>query len=238
MNSADVRGFWGSKEFFKTENLQICSSGGNRFVDATADYLVSEWPFRTTGGFHDTRGWEVIELCERLFSMEDRAAAVQGNYKKLLTILSKDVMSVADFGMVITESIGVESGASGSDGLQTAATGTHPSVEPMEVVEVPVQAESQDGSTQFDMPQTVAIRPNMSSVKIAGVTVERDSAISVLKAACGYLQVSQSGSKQNLWNRILATLDKQAINAERELASVALDNKTQSRICASGHTSN
>jgi hypothetical protein len=209
--------------WYETDNLQICSSGGNRFVDATTDYLVSEWPFRTTVGFHDTRGWEVIELCERLFSMEDRAAAVQGNYKKLLTILSKDVMSVADFGMVITESIGVESGASGSDGLQTAATDGQSSVEPMEVVEVPVQAESQDGSTQFDMPQTVAIRPNMSSVKIAGVTVERNSAISVLKAACGYLQVSQSGSKQKLWNRILATLDKQAIDAERELASVALD---------------
>ena len=61
----------------------------------------------------------------------------------------------------------------------------NPSVEPMEVVEVPVQAESQDGSTQFDMPQTIAIQPNMSSMKIAGVTVERNSAISVLKAACG-----------------------------------------------------
>ena len=69
-------------------------------------------------------------------------------------------MSVADFGMVITESIGVESGASGSDELQTAATGGQSSMEPMEVVEVPVQAESQDGSTQFDMPQTIAIQPN------------------------------------------------------------------------------
>ena len=221
----DVPRSWQSlrQGWYETETLQICSSGGNRFVDATTDYLVSEWPFRTTVGFHDTRGWEVIELCERLFSMEDRAAAVQGNYQKLLTILSKDVMSVADFGMVITETIGVESGASGSDGVHTAPMGTPSSVEPMEVVEVPVQVESQDGSTQFDMPQTVAIQPNMSSVKIAGVTVERDSAISVLKAACGYLQVSQSGSKQKLWNRILATLGKQAINAERELASVALD---------------
>ena len=107
--------------------------------------------------------------------------------------------------------------------MQDGTTGTTSSVEPMEVVEVPVQADAQGGSTHLHIPQTIAIQPNMSSVKIAGVTVERDSAISVLKAACGYLQVCQSGSKQKLWNRILATLDKQAINAERELASVALD---------------
>ena len=74
-----------------------------------------------------------------------------------------------------------------------------------------------------DMPQTIAVQPSLSSVQIAGVTVLRNSALSVLKAACGYLQVSQSGSKKKLWERILATLDKQAINAERELASMALD---------------
>ena len=55
--------------------------------------------------------------------------------------------------------------------------------------------------------------------------MNKTSAISVLKAACRYLQVSQSGSKAKLWNRILETLDKQAINAERELATVALDER-------------
>ena len=54
------------------------------------------------------------------------------------------------------------------------------------------------------------------------------SSISVLKAACSFLQVSQAGSKKKLWSRILATLDKQAILAETELAAVALD-ETQRR---------
>ena len=31
--------------------------------------------------------------CERLFPMEDRAARLEGNYQKLLTILSKEIMS-------------------------------------------------------------------------------------------------------------------------------------------------
>ena len=106
-------------------------------------------------------------------------------------------MSVADFGMVITDTTDVASGSSGSSGVQDVTTGTTSSVEHM-VVEVPVQADAQEGSTHLHIPQTIAIQPNMSSVKIAGVTVERDSAISVLKAACGYLQVNQSGSKQKL----------------------------------------
>ena len=89
--------------------------------------------------------------------------------------------------------------------MQDGTTGTTSSVEPMEVVEVPVQADAQGGSTHLHIPQTIAIQPNMSSVKIAGVTVERDSAISVLKAACGYLQVCQSGANRNcgigFWQR-------------------------------------
>ena len=67
-----------------------------------------------------------------------------------------------------------------------------------------------------------AVQPSLANVQIAGVTVMKNSAISVLKAACGYLQVSQSGSKTKLWERILSTLDKQYINSERELAQVAI----------------
>ena len=67
----------------------MCSSAGNKFVDVTTDFLVVDWPFRTTLGHHDIRGWEVIELCERIFPMDDRSAAIDGNYTRLLTILSK-----------------------------------------------------------------------------------------------------------------------------------------------------
>ena len=67
----------------------MCSSAGNKFVDVTTDYLVVDWPFRTPLGRHDIRGWEVIELCERIFPMDDRSAAINGNYTRLLTILSK-----------------------------------------------------------------------------------------------------------------------------------------------------
>ena len=197
----------------------MCSSAGNKFVDVTTDYLVVDWPYRTTLGHHDIRGWEVIELCEKIFPMDDRSAAIDGNYTRLLTILSKTVMSVADFGMVVTETeLNPDPGRQSSgSGLQTSAnpgsarmdtTGDRPVVEQ---------------TSQPSLPQTIAIQPNMSSVKIAGVDVTPTSAICVLRAACAYLQVSQSGSKFKLWNRILAALDKKAIQAERELAVVALE---------------
>ena len=79
------------------------------------------------------------------------------------------------------------------------------------------------GESRAEGSPALAILPSRTSVKIAGVDVSNSSASAMLKAACEYLQVSQSGSKQKMWNRILGALDRQAIQAERELAAVALD---------------
>ena len=57
---------------------------------------------------------------------------------------------------------------------------------------------------------------------IAGVEVNRTSSISVLRAACQFLEVSQSGSKAKLWNRILAAVDRGKILEEKQLAEAAL----------------
>ena len=71
-----------------------------------------EWPYRTTLGYHDARGWEFIELCEKIFPMSDRSAPISGKYARLLTILSKTVMSVDAFGMVVSEPMVSESATS------------------------------------------------------------------------------------------------------------------------------
>ena len=185
--------------WFSTDEFEICSSGGSHFIDATIDYLVTEWPFRTTVGYNDARGWEVIELCERLFTMDERAAPVRGNYQKLLTILSKKVIPIAEFGMVTRDF--PNSGASGS--------GDPGASQPSAAADVPMQQEPNGGAIQsqredagVEIPQSIAIQPSRSNVKIAGVDVSNNSSSAVLKAACEYLQVSQSGSKQKLWNRM------------------------------------
>ena len=217
--SVDIPRTWQNLKagWYTVGDFPVCSSGAQRFVDVTSDYLVVDWPYRTTLAYHDVRGWEVIELCERLFPMSDRAAPiVEGGYRRLLTLLSKSVLSIADFGMVISEPV-VSERSSGSAAMQQSAQRPQPEAQEA------VAEEMEDIEVAVEIPQTIAIAPRPDNVKIAGVDVSCTSAISVLKAACSYLQVSQSGSKSKLWERILATLDKRAIEAERELAAAAID---------------
>ena len=52
----------------------MCVSGGSHFVDTSQQLLVTEYPYRTTVAYNDNRGWEITELCERVFPMDDTAA--------------------------------------------------------------------------------------------------------------------------------------------------------------------
>eukprot|EP00435_Cladocopium_sp_Y103_P033238 s948_g8.t1 len=227
--SVDVPRSWFSlpRGWFAMGNFQICSSSATNYVDATQKYLVTQWPYRTTVAFHDTRGWEVVELCEKLFSMDERAAPITGSYARLLTILSKDVLTVSEFGMVISDAVHTEGdGQERSSGSRSSSTAVPVTGDASAAQQRPVaQTLQQQPDVQMSspaVPQTIAVEP-ADVVKIAGVDAYSNSSISVLKAACSFLQVSQSGSKQKLWRRILSTLDKQAILAETELAAVALD---------------
>ena len=73
-----------------------------------------------------------------------------------------------------------------------------------------------------EVPNSVAIQPSADTMMIAGVEVNRTSSISVLRAACQFLEISQSGSKAKLWNRILAAVDRGKILEEKQLAEAAL----------------
>ena len=76
--SVDIPKNWQSLKagWYTINDMPACSSGAKRFVDVTTDFLVVDWPYRTTLAYHDIRGWEVIELCEKIFTMEDREAPV------------------------------------------------------------------------------------------------------------------------------------------------------------------
>ena len=184
--SVDIPRTWQNLKagWYTVGDFPVCSSGAQRFVDVTSDYLVVDWPYRTTLAYHDIRGWEVIELCERWFPMSDRAAPiVEGGYRRLLTLLSKSVLSIADFGMVISEPV-VSDRSSGSAAMQQSAQRPQPEAQEA------VAEEMEDIEVAVEIPQTIAIAPRPDNVKIAGVDVSCTSAISVLKAACSYLQVS------------------------------------------------
>ena len=76
--------------WYKTrDGFPLCSSHGRNFVGVLKNHTIDEWPYRTTVGYHDSHGWQVIELCQSVFQLDDRAAPVSGGYRKLVTLLSK-----------------------------------------------------------------------------------------------------------------------------------------------------
>lgn len=90
--SVDIPRAWQNLKagWYDIGEFPVCSSSARHFIDATTDFLVLDWPYRTTIAYHDIRGWEVIELCERLFPMVEKAAPiVEGGYQRLLTLFQR-----------------------------------------------------------------------------------------------------------------------------------------------------
>ena len=89
-----------------------------------------------------------------------------------------------------------------------------------------VSSSNQDATrqrqTKPNVPTSVAIEPFADRMTIAGVDISRNSSIVVLKAACHFLEVSQSGSKAKLWDRIVSAVDRGKILEEKQSADAAL----------------
>lgn len=202
-----------------SDDMIICVSGAQTYQDVTNHVSVIEWPYRTSVAFHDADGWCVLELCEKVFDMENRSKPLGFPYRKLLTILTKSVMNTEQLGMVVHESPAQRSSPSSGSGrgaggaISSDAGQLTSSDQPMTVTSerAPV---TRDSSTAV-LP-VVAERP---SVTIAGIQVFPDSSIAVLAATCKYLEISQSGSKTKLWNRICSHLDKLKILEEVEISN-------------------
>ena len=134
--------------------------------------LVNEFPYRTTVAYNDNRGWEIIELCERVFPLEDKAAKIRDRYQNLITLATKTIMSPSDFGMVVldTEMRGGDSSSSVALPSTTRPSAPDPiasAPEPAVVVQ-----QSTDGGR--DVPESVALQPTRDAVTVAGVHVAKD----------------------------------------------------------------
>ena len=63
----------------------------------------------------------------------------------------------------------------------------------------------------------VALMPNRSDVDVNGVQLTSTSPIRSLRAACSYLDVSTSGSKAKLFDRILSFYDEQQLAVAQKI---------------------
>ena len=102
--------------WYKTKDgFPLCSSHGRHFVDVLKNHTIDEWPYRTTVGYRDDQGWQILKLCQSVFQLDEREASMGGGYKKLVTLLSKKIISLVDFGMVMNSpAIAETSGSSAS----------------------------------------------------------------------------------------------------------------------------
>ena len=223
-----------SNGWYRTrDGFPICASHGRNYVDVLKTQRLDEWPYRTTLGFGDNIGWQVIELRHSVFQLDERAAANNPPYQRLLTLLSKDIVSVADFGMVLTSTTAgsaadsSEPGATSdvampatTSGAEHGLGGAQRSLSPTMTVSSSNEGATQPRQARPIASTSVAIEPFADRMTIAGVDISRNSSIAVLK--CHFLEVSQSGSKAKLWDRIVAAVDCGKILEEKQLADAAL----------------
>ena len=51
-------------------------------MDVLKNHTIDEWPYRTTVGYRDGPGWQVIELCQSVFQLDEREAPLDAGYTR------------------------------------------------------------------------------------------------------------------------------------------------------------
>ena len=144
-------------------------------------------------------------------------------------------LSVADFGMVLTSTtvgsaaecsevtaVDATMPAATSGGAEHALGGAQQRLSPTMTVSSSAPDATRQRQSMPNVPTSVAIKPFADRMTIAGVDISRNSSIAVLKAACHFLEVSQSGSKAKLWDRLVSAVDRAKILGGKQLADAAL----------------
>ena len=187
------------------KGFPICCSYKSTFVDPREYFTLDEWPFRTALCFNGA-SWEMIEFCEDMRNKENKEEKLDPKFKKIITILTLEAVAPEQMGFA-------------SEGL-----GATDAAMPQRAEGHPVQPEGAQGAEvggevaqQPEPPQRMELVVGRDVVEVAGVKVYPNSSVKTLQAACEYFSISQGGSKQKLWNRILAHLDKMNIQAAQEI---------------------
>ena len=220
----------GSSWSTTAKGFPIRSSPSTTYVDPTSHYPLGEWPFRTTFALDDKSTWNMLEFCEDLREMQDRAVAVESGWKRIITVLTNEALPPEQIGFVAEDIMQTDDAArSSSQGSQGPGLGgAVPHVgQPLQGVSqqqpLPeqVDAEQQTAVQRPELPQRQELVIKDDCIELEGVRVLPTSTIAVLNAACQYLGIKQGGSKSKLWNRINAKVDADRLMVAKEVAQQA-----------------
>ena len=203
----------------------IRSSPSNFYVDPVPQFSVNEWPFRTTFALDDRSIWNMLEFCEDLRAMSNRAAEAEPGWKRFIIVLTTETIPPGQMGFVADDIM--QSASAGGSSVPAQGPGVGGAV-PMHVDPVPQPLQQQLSELVDSSQQTVVQRPELPQrqelvvkddcVELEGIRVLPTSTIAGLNAACQYLCIKQGGSKAKLWARISAKVDANRLRAAKEIA--------------------
>lgn len=212
------------------KGFPIRSSPSNFYVDSTMQYPLEEWPFRTTFALDDRSTWNMLEFCEDLRTMQDRAAAVEPGWKRLITILTNEALPPEQLGFVAEDIMQTDdaAGSSGHGSQGPGLGGANPNIgqhpqgaHQQQQLPEQVDAEQQTAAQRPELPQRQELVVKDDCIELEGIRVLPTSTIAVLNAACQYLGIKQGGSKSKIWNRISAKVDADRLTVAKEIAQQA-----------------
>lgn len=192
-------------------NHPMCRSNGLFFIDPVERFLVTEFPYRTTLAYDGT-AWHVVELCKKIFDMDDRALSIGA--RGAVTLLTPEILSPEQMGFMVHEDPTSTSSAQASAPAQRMD-------DQVEIAGNPPVDRRPDA--QLVPASNVQVVPDRSSITVNGVNLTTNSTIKLLRAACGYCGVSQSGSKLKLFNKLLEFYDRRQLELSQEVAASAAE---------------
>ena len=149
---------------------------------------VEEWPRRTTLIKSSDGAWSLIEFCERILNMEDRALGLNEPVE-CLVILSERT-AVPEFSV---------------RGAVTSWRDVPVAPQDAQDTEEHVEGGAQDAPV-------VHVRVEQQTIEVEGVQLSLASGIGALRAACKVCSLSQSGSKAKLFKRLCDFHERQRIS--------------------------
>ena len=185
------------------------------FTDPTEMCNVEEWPCRTTLIKSSDGAWSLIEFCERILNMEDRAGPLGTNEPvECLVILSERTATPEQMGFSVCEVQSLPVGSAHDDSGQQDV--------PLAPQDAQDTEEHVEGGAQDAPVVHVRVEPDQQTIEVEGVQLSLASGIGALRAACKVCSLSQSGSKAKLFKRLCDFHERQRISMSQEVAMKAL----------------
>ena len=189
-------------------NHPMRRSNGFYFIDPVERFLATDFPYRTTLAYDGT-AWHVVELCAKMFDLEDRALPMGA--MGAVTLLTPKILSPEQMGFLVHAVVHHSPSAQASDEPQRQPASVEIDIEDRPVDQRP--------DVELVPAANIQVVPDRTNLTVDGVHLTASSTTALLRTACGYCGISRSGSKQKLFKKLLEFYDRRQLEISQEVAA-------------------